>query len=110
LHGENGRSDLSGESGPLDLDLTARVEGVRDLIFSVHFESELVSRGGASLELNEIDAPRVKSSGAWVWDQLRDMRNPPRVLAGLGVLGVAVATAESGLCGGARRRASFRPN
>jgi hypothetical protein len=87
------------------LDRTARVGWARGAGWS----PELVFHGGASTELIEINAPRVKSSGAWVWDKLHDMSNPPRVLAGLGVLGVAVAMAKAGQCGGAHRRAAFQP-
>jgi hypothetical protein len=45
---------------------------------------ELVSRGGVSPELIEIDAPGVKSSRAWVCRDQRDTRDPPGALAGLG--------------------------
>jgi hypothetical protein len=40
--------------------------------------------GGASPELVEINAPGVKSNGAWVRRDQRDTRDPPESLAGLG--------------------------
>jgi hypothetical protein len=42
------------------------------------------ARGSGSPDFANSGALVAKSSGAWVWDKLRDMRNPPRALAGLG--------------------------
>jgi hypothetical protein len=87
----------------LDPDLAARIERVRDLILTAGSGSDgsgrlgargggaghqrlvsAVARGSGSPDFANSGAPVAKSSGAWVWDRLRDMRNPPRVLAGLG--------------------------
>jgi hypothetical protein len=81
----------------------ARIEGVRNLILTAGSGSDgsgrlgargggaghrrLVStaaRGSGSPDFAKPDAPVAKSSGAWVWDGLRDMHNPLRALAGLG--------------------------
>jgi hypothetical protein len=43
-----------------------------------------VARGSGSPDFTNSGTPVAKSSGAWIWDKLRDMRNPPRALAGLG--------------------------
>jgi hypothetical protein len=42
------------------------------------------ARVSGSPDLASSGSPVAKSSGAWVWDKLRYMRNPPRALAGLG--------------------------
>jgi hypothetical protein len=100
----------------LDADLAARIEGVHDLILTAGSRSDgsgrlgawgggaghwrLVSavvRGSGSPDFADSGAPVAKSSGAWVWDRLRDMRNPPRVLAGLGKARDAVATVAAAL-------------
>jgi hypothetical protein len=47
---------------------------------------EIGFRGGAPLELGEINAPGVKSNGAWVCRDQRDTRDPPEALVGLGVV------------------------
>jgi hypothetical protein len=81
----------------------AWIEGVCDLILTTGSGSDssgrlgaqgggaghrrLVSaaaRGSVSPNFAKSDAPVAKSNGAWVWDGLRDMHNPPRSLAELG--------------------------
>jgi hypothetical protein len=47
---------------------------------------EIGFRGGAPPELGEINAPGVKSNGAWVCRDQRDTRDPPKALVGLGVV------------------------
>jgi len=42
------------------------------------------SRGGGSPEMAELGPPGVKSTGLWVYDGLRGMRDPPMACAGLG--------------------------
>jgi hypothetical protein len=42
------------------------------------------ARGSGSPDFANSNAQMAKSSGAWVWDGIRDMHNPPRALAGLG--------------------------
>jgi hypothetical protein len=99
----------------LDPDLAARIEGVRDLILTAGSGSDgsgrlgargggaghrrLVSvavRGSGSPNFAKSDAPVAKSSGSWVWDGLRDLHNPPRALAGLGVLEACTRSGRGG--------------
>jgi hypothetical protein len=47
-------------------------------------DAPAVASAQGSPELIENDAPGIKSTRAWVWNGLRDMRNPPRALVGLG--------------------------
>jgi hypothetical protein len=61
---------------------------------------EIGFRGGAPSELGEINAPGVKSNGAWVCRDQRDTRDPPEALVGLGVV---QDCARSGGSGFARR-------
>jgi hypothetical protein len=108
------------ETGPLDLDRTAQVEGVCDLILSVHLGSDgsgwlgargggavtpaTQSRGGAaqgSPDLTVNGAPGVKLGRAWIWRDQRIMRDLPGAKAGFGVLWTC---ARSGGDGPARRR------
>jgi hypothetical protein len=108
------------ETGPLDLDRTARVEGVRDLILSVHLGSDgsgwlgargggvvtpaTQSRGGAaqgSPDLTVNGAPGVKlgSASCVIFLGLKQVS---------GCSGLACAAAGAVLHGGAHRRAAFR--
>jgi hypothetical protein len=104
----------------LDPDLAARIEGVRDLILTAASGSDgsgqLGARGGnavtpvtkshggvawGSPDFTVNGAPGVKSSGAWVYRDQRDTRDPLGALAGLGG---ARDCARGGGGGSARRR------
>jgi hypothetical protein len=80
----------------------ARIEGVRDLILTagsgLDGSGQLGVRGGGAItpttksrggaargspDFTVNDGLGVKSSGAWVCHDHRDMRDPPRALAGL---------------------------
>jgi hypothetical protein len=65
------------------------------------------ARGSPDFSVN--GAPGVNKARVCVKEGQRDMGNPPRAPAASGLLGDAVAMAEAGLCGGARRCAAFRP-
>jgi hypothetical protein len=67
-----------------------------------------VARGSGSPDFANFGAPVAKSSGAWVWDKLRDMRNPPRALAGLGEARGHGCDGGGGSARRARRRARER--
>jgi hypothetical protein len=58
-------------------------------------------RAGNSSKFTEFSAPRVKSSGAWVCRDQRDMRDPPGALSGPGG---ARGCVRGGGGGSARRR------
>ena len=110
-----------GRSDPLDLNPVAQGEGVRrsNLVRPrqiVWLRSALCEgtaalnaggsvRGGTawgSLELTEIDAPGVVSTGVWVGDGLRSMGKPPGAKAWLG----ETQGRECGCGGGSRWRCS----
>jgi hypothetical protein len=65
----------SGGSGWIGLQPAAGVAGD---------DAPAAASARGSLELFENDASGIKSTQAWVWNGLRDMRNAPRALVGLG--------------------------